>query len=85
MFARPIVRKAIAGGLWGEYGGFNNPNEAHRIGRQIIRGCNSKFSESKMKQEKAAAPKGAAAVHIGRQCRPKNGVVTAFSGGFHIH
>ena len=43
------------------------------------RDCSSEFSGSISLQEKATAPKGAAAVHIGRQCRPKNGVVTAFS------
>jgi len=42
------------------------------------RQLSSFFDGSKSKQEKATAPKGAAAVHIGRQCRPKNGVVTAF-------
>jgi len=37
----------------------------------MIRGCSGNFSGSKSKQEKAAAPKGVAAAHIGRQCRPK--------------
>ena len=43
------------------------------------RDCSSEFSGSISLQEKATAPKGAVAVHIGRQCRPKNGVATAFS------
>ena len=42
------------------------------------------FDGSKIKQEKAAGLRFPAAAHIGRQCRPKNGVVTPLFRGFHI-